>query len=284
MKKTISCNGKLIDLSVPKVMGIINVTPDSFFDGGRYENEDSILQKAQEHFDAGATFLDVGAASSRPGATTLNAEQELERLEPALESLMRHFPECLISVDTFHAPVARRALELGAAMVNDIGAGNMDASMFELIATANVPYIMMHMQGTPATMQHAPYYKDAVADIITFFSEKVASLKAQGVKDLVLDPGFGFGKTLEHNYQLLHALERLQVFQLPILAGISRKRMIYCPLATDPDHALNGTSAAHMLLLERGANILRVHDAQEAQECISIWKTMKDLNEEVLSI
>lgn len=275
-KKSININGHLIDLSIPKVMGILNVTPDSFYDGGTYTSEKDILIQAGKLLSEGADFIDIGAVSTRPLAQEIDEEDELQRLLPALKSIKKEFPEAIISVDTYRASIAEKAVEYGAHMINDIGGGTLDTNMFAAIAKLNVPYILMHIQGTPQTMQKEPLYKSVVEDVAYFFSQQINQLKNLGVKDVILDVGFGFGKTLEHNYSLLKHLNYFQLFEMPLLAGISRKGMIYKPLATTPAEALNGTITANTIALLNGASILRVHDVKPAVEAITIVKQVTD--------
>lgn len=268
--KSINCNGNLIDLTTPKVMGILNLTPDSFYDGGRYQNEKSILLKVEKMVVEGATFIDVGAYSSRPNAIHTSEDEELHRLKPVLSLLTKEFPEILISVDTFRSQIAKECVELGACMINDISAGEMDAKMFETIAQLQVPYILMHMQGTPQTMQQNPTYENIITDLMAYFSAKLFDLKQLGVNDLIIDVGFGFGKTLEHNYQLLHHLDHFKQLNVPILTGISRKSMLYKPLNSSANEALNATTVANTIALLKGSSILRVHDVKEAVEAVKI--------------
>lgn len=267
------CNGKLLDLTRPLVMGILNVTPDSFFDGGKYDGEHAVLLQAEKMLQEGASILDIGGASSRPGAVEVPELEEMERVVPVITAILEKFPEAIISIDTWRASVASAAIKAGASIVNDISAGSLDPKMFQTVADLGVPYILMHMQGTPGTMQHSPHYEDIVTEVLDFFIRKVAALRALGVKDIVLDPGFGFGKTVEHNYTLLKRMETFHnVLDLPILAGISRKSMVCKPLGIPPAEALNGTTALHMVALQHGANILRVHDVREAREVIRLWE------------
>ena len=267
---TINCKGTLIDLSTPKVMGILNSTPDSFFDGGKYKDENSILKQVHKMLDDGATFIDLGAYSSRPGAVHISEAEELQRLLPIVELLVHTFPNILISVDTFRSVVAKKAIEKGACLINDISGGNADAKMFETAVNLQVPYIAMHMQGTPQNMQENPTYKNIVLEIIKEFSEKSFKLKAMGLNDLIIDVGFGFGKTMAHNYELLANLELFQNLDCPILTGISRKSMLYKPLEITPKEALNATTIANTIALQKGSQIIRVHDVKEAMECIKI--------------
>jgi dihydropteroate synthase len=270
MKHTINCKGELIDLSSPKIMGILNVTPDSFYDGGRYTTEKDILIKVEKMLKDGATFIDVGAYSTRPNAINISPEQEVYRSLKAVTAILKAFPKTLVSVDTFRSKVAQEAVKAGACMINDISAGSLDSNMFMCVANLQVPYILMHMQGTPQTMQNKPHYTDVVYEIRTFFSEKISILHRLGINDIILDVGFGFGKTLEHNYQLLQNLDLFTCFDIPILAGISRKSMLYKILDTEANKALNATTVANTLALQKGAKILRVHDVKEAFETIQI--------------
>ncbi len=251
-------------------MGILNVTPDSFYDGGQYEAIDTVVKRAEEMLVAGADILDIGGYSSKPNATEVSLKEELNRVLPAIRAIVKAFPEAILSIDTFRSEVAKQSIEAGAAIINDISAGNLDPAMFDLVEKLNVPYIMMHMQGTPQTMQKSPAYEHVTKDIIRELSEKVYQLKTRGANDILIDPGFGFGKTIEQNYKLLRELELFSVFELPLLVGVSRKSMIYKVLDTQASEALNGTTALHMFALERGANILRVHDVKEAKEVIML--------------
>ncbi|MBT8260989.1 MAG: dihydropteroate synthase [Flavobacteriaceae bacterium] len=267
---TINCKGTLIDLSTPKVMGVINVTPDSFYDGGKYQNEKSILVQVECMLNEGATFIDVGAYSSRPGADHVSEDEELKRVLPIVDLLLKHFPNIYLSIDTFRSQVAQACIESGAALVNDISAGNLDSKMIETIGKIGVPYIMMHMKGTPQNMQSQTNYKNLVKEITYYFSERIAEARKHQVKDIIIDPGFGFSKTLEQNYQLLNNLDILNLMELPILVGVSRKSMIYKLLENSPKDALNGTTSINTIALIKGAKILRVHDVKEAQECITL--------------
>jgi len=268
---TINCKGTLINLSTPKVMGIVNVTPDSFFDGGKLTNSNEILFQVEKMLRDGATFIDLGGYSSKPGAEFVSETEELNRVIPIVKLLVEKFPDILLSIDTFRSEVAQQAIENGAAMINDISAGLLDENMLEMVAKLQVPYIMMHMKGTPKTMQSLANYDDLLKEMNFYFSERIAKARSFGLNDIIIDPGFGFAKTLEHNYELLHNLELLQFHDLPILAGISRKSMIYKALDTSPEHALNGTTFLHAFCLQKGANILRVHDVKEAVECVNLY-------------
>ena len=267
---TINCKGTLVDFSSPKVMGILNITPDSFFDGGKYQHKKAILTQTEKMLKEGATFIDVGAYSSRPGADHVSEEEELRRILPAVALLLREFPDIYLSIDTFRSRVAKKTIEAGASVINDISGGNMDALMFKTVAQLQVPYILMHMQGTPQTMQHHPCYGHITTDLIQFFSEKIDELRRLQINDVIIDVGFGFGKTILHNFQLLKELHHFQTFNLPLLAGVSRKSMLYKTLNIHPNDALNATSSANTIALLHGANILRVHDVKEAVECIKI--------------
>jgi dihydropteroate synthase len=270
-KSTITCKGKLVDLSTPKIMGILNVTPDSFYDGGRYTNKDIILRRVEKMLEEGADLIDIGAYSSRPGADDIPAGEELKRLEMALQPIREKFQGILVSVDTFRSEVAKHVVEnFEVDIINDISAGNADKKMFDTIATLGIPYIIMHMKGTPKNMQENPGYKDVVKEIFMFFSEKLYQLRLLGVNDIIIDPGFGFGKTIEHNYQVLNQLDSFRMFELPVMVGISRKTMIYKTLDITPGDALNGTTVLHTISLLNGANILRVHDVKEAKQAIKL--------------
>ena len=269
---TINCKGKLIDLSQPKVMGILNLTPDSFYDGGKLTSDRTILEKVEKMLLEGATFIDIGGYSSRPGATHIAEIEELNRVLHGINLIMKHFPDTLISVDTFRSSVARQAIESGAAMVNDISAGNLDEQMFRTVADLQVPYIMMHMPGSPQTMQKLTQYDDIIQEIILYFSRKIVELRELYLNDLIIDVGFGFGKTSEQNFLLLKNLSVFKIIGVPILAGISRKSMLYKTLGTDVSEALNATTVANTLALVNGACILRVHDVKEAVETIKIFQ------------
>lgn len=267
---TINCKGSLVDLSTPKVMGILNITPDSFYDGGVYKNETDIVSQVESMLSDGATFIDVGAYSSRPGANHISEEEELRRILPVINLLITKFPEILISVDTFRSKVARRSIDQGATIINDISGGNMDTNMFATVAELQVPYIVMHMLGTPQNMQQDPNYTNVTTELITFFAEKLSALRNLKVNDIIIDVGFGFGKTIPHNFELLQNLSLFKNLDVPILAGLSRKSMLYKTLGSTPQEALNATTSANTIALLNGANILRVHDVKEAVEAIKI--------------
>lgn len=273
---TINCKGELIDLSSPKVMGILNLTPDSFFDGGKYKDETSILSQVDYMLNHGAAFIDMGAYSSRPGAEHVPEDEELKRLIPIIDLILKKFPDTLISVDTFRSKVASTSIEHGAALINDISAGNLDKKMFDTVAKHQVPYIMMHMKGTPQSMQKEAVYEDLINDLRFYFSEKVKESSGKKINDIILDPGFGFAKTTAQNYTLLNHLDMFQTFGLPILIGLSRKSMIYKILESSPKEALNGTTALHTIALLKGANIIRAHDVKEVSECIKLVKALKE--------
>ena len=268
---TINCKGQLIDLTTPKVMGILNVTPNSFYDGGMYKSSSEMLTKVGKMLSEGATFIDVGAYSSKPSAEYVSEEEELQRIIPIINLILEYYPEALLSVDTFRSQVAKVCIENGAAIINDISAGNLDDKMMETIAKYNVPYIMMHMRGTPETMQAMTTYDDIVKEILFYFSEKVANARGFGINDLIIDPGFGFAKTLDQNYEVLQKLELFDILELPLLAGFSRKSMIYKTLQFSADEALNGTTVLNTIALTKGAKILRVHDVKEAMECVTLF-------------
>ena len=273
----INAGGKLFDLEIPRVMGILNITPDSFYSGSLYNTNDEILQAAKRMLKDGADILDVGGYSSRPGAKDISAEEEHNRVLKAIKLINREFPEAIISVDTFRAEIAREAIvECGASIINDISGGAADINMFEVVRSLNVPYIMMHMKGDPRTMQNKPVYEDIVADILKWFGERIFNLKSAGVKDIIIDPGFGFGKTIEHNFELLRRLGDFSIAGLPVLVGISRKSMIWKTLDIDADRALNGTTAINAIALFNGADILRVHDVKEAVQTIKLIDKIKD--------
>lgn len=273
---TLNCRGRLLQLEQPVVMGILNLSPDSFFDGGRFTARDAWLRQAEKMLREGAVILDLGGASSRPGAAEVDEAEEIRRLLPAIEAIKAEFPETILSVDTWRAPVAQAAVAAGASIVNDISAGRFDASLYPAVAQLATPYVLMHMQGRPATMQQNPHYEDVVTEILDFFIAETARLRALGIHDIVLDPGFGFGKTVEHNYRLLNHLSVFTaVTGLPVLAGISRKSMICKVLKVNPEQALNGTTALHMIALQQGAKILRAHDVREAVETIRLWQTLQ---------
>lgn len=272
---TLNCNGQLIDVSTPKVMGIVNLTPDSFYDGGKHQNEAAVLRLVEKMLFDGATFIDVGAYSSRPGAQDISINEEEKRLLPMLELILRHFPNTLVSVDTFRSEVAKKAINTGACMVNDISAGSLDENMMPVVAQLQVPYVMMHMKGSPQTMQQMANYNNITNEVLYYFSEKMAIARSLGINDILADPGFGFAKTVAHNYELLNNLERFCELGVPLLVGISRKSMIYKILESSPAEALNGTTALNTVALLKGANILRVHDVKEAVECVKLLKNLQ---------
>ncbi|MDL5513100.1 dihydropteroate synthase [Arenibacter sp. M-2] len=271
---TINCKGNLVDLSTPRVMGIINITPDSFYDGGKYKNKSEIIAQVETMLANGASFIDIGAYSSRPGAVHVAEKDELERITPIVKLLLKTFPDILLSIDTFRSRVAHECLALGAAIINDISAGEMDPEMLATVGKHRAPYIMMHMKGTPGTMQDMVHYENLLLDICYYFSEKVATARTFGINDIIIDPGFGFAKTLEQNYEIFKKFNLLHSLNLPILTGVSRKSMIYKLLHTSPKEALNGSTALHMFALSKGSQILRAHDVKEAMECITLFKAI----------
>jgi len=270
---SLNCGGYLLNLDTPKIMGILNVTPDSFYDGGRFNATDTALQRVEKMLEDGADIIDVGGMSSRPGAPIIPVEDELKRVIPVIVEIKKYFPKTIISIDTLQSEVAREAILIGASIINDISAGTIDPKIFEVAAELNVPYILMHMQGKPKSMQDSPTYKNVCLDLIDFFQEKLNQLKKIGINDLIIDVGFGFGKTVEHNYQLLNDLNEFKILDKPMLVGVSRKSMIWKVLKTNPEQALNGTTVVHTLALLKGANILRVHDVKEAVECVKIIRS-----------
>lgn len=273
----INVNGSLLDLSQPRVMGILNVTPDSFYAGSRTQTEAEIVRRMRQIVSEGAAIIDIGAYSSRPNADNVSSREEMERLRMGLKILFEIQPDAVVSVDTFRADVARMCVEeYGVAIINDIAAGEMDTDMFHTVAALNVPYIMMHMQGTPQSMQQHPHYDNLLKEVFLYFARKVQQLRDLGVKDIILDPGFGFGKTMEHNYELLSHLEEFRIFELPLLVGVSRKSMIYRLLDITPQEALNGTTVLDTICLLKGADILRVHDVKEAVETVRIVQAMRN--------
>lgn len=266
----INCKGQLVDFSTPKVMGILNITPDSFYDGGNRSTDKEHLSHAEKMLKEGATFIDVGAYSSRPGAVNISVEEELGRILPVVTSLVEEFPEILLSIDTFRSRVARECIQAGAAMINDISAGKLDSSMIPTIANLKVPYIMMHMRGTPQTMKDLNEYEDLTEEVLYYFSQRIAEAKEHGIDDLIIDPGFGFSKNISQNFELLSRMELFKSLDLPILAGLSRKSLIYKTFKTGPEQALNGTTSLNTIALLKGARILRVHDVREAMECVKL--------------
>lgn len=275
VKTSLNCKGRILDLSTAKVMAILNLTPDSFHDGAKFSGAEAALKQTQKLLDEGADIIDLGAQSTRPGATFINAEEEWQRLEKILPALTAAFPDALFSIDTFHASVASRAVAQGVCMVNDVSGGQYDPAMFKTVAALGVPYVLMHVQGRPADMQQNPVYTDVVNEVLDYFTARIHQLLQLGVKDIVLDPGFGFGKSTVHNYLLLKNLGIFRMTGLPVLAGISRKSMVCKPLGITPEQALNGSTALHMLALQAGASLLRVHDVKEARECIQLYAQWK---------
>ena len=259
------------------VMGILNITEDSFFDGGKYKTEEEIISRCLKMLEEGATIIDIGAQSSRPGAQIINAEEELSKLLPIIKLLKNRFSDIILSIDTYWSKVAKQCINAGADIINDISAGDLDEEMVDTIANLQVPYIIMHMQGSPSNMQKNPTYTNVTTEIISYFKQKIKYLRSKGIQDIIIDPGFGFGKTLAHNYQILNELEEFKQFGIPLLVGTSRKSMIYKLLGNNKENALNGTSITNTIALQKGANILRVHDVKEAIECIKITTFAKNI-------
>jgi len=262
--------GRLLDLSKPVVMGILNATPDSFFNKGRDSSIDDLLRNAEKMLHEGAVILDIGGASTKPGQQLMSADDELERILPVITAIHHRYPDAWLSIDTYNATVAKAAVEAGAAIVNDVSSGRVDNNMIQTVAELKVPYIAMHMQGTPATMQVDPQYTDAVIEVRNYLRNVCDECSEHGISDIIVDPGFGFGKTTEHNFKLLRSLDTFRILGRPVLAGLSRKSIVCKPLKVNPEHALNGTTALHMVALQKGANILRVHDVKEAMEVIKL--------------
>jgi len=273
--KTINCKGNLIDLSTPKVMGVMNLTPDSFYDGGKLTSKKEILLQANKMLKEGATFLDLGAYSSRPGAQFVSEKEEIHRLLPVIKILLDEFPETLLSIDTFRSNVANESIYAGASLINDISAGTLDDHMFKIIAQHQVPYVMMHMRGTPETMMQNTDYKDLTKEVIYYFSKRINKARSFGINDLIVDPGFGFSKTLDQNYELFNDLELFRHLNVPLLIGISRKSMIQKKIKTTAADSLNGTTALHAIAIQKGVSILRVHDVKEAFETINLLQNLK---------
>jgi len=284
-KHTIACNGKIIDISVPIVMGILNITPDSFFDGGKYLNKEKILSYTEKMLNEGASIIDIGAYSSRPGADEVGEKEERKRLSFALEIIRENIPDAVLSVDSFRAGIAANVIEkYKVDIINDISGGSIEPEILDVVASAEVPYITMHMQGNPQTMQNNPVYKHVVKEVLDYFIKHISLLRDKGINDIIIDPGFGFGKTIDHNYQLLAGLDVFQMLELPVLVGLSRKSMVYKLLGTSPDEALTGTIALNFVALQKGASILRVHDVREAVETISIYKKLSDESEKSFNL
>ncbi len=275
-KQTILYNGELIDLSTPLVMGILNVTPDSFYDGGKHNTIEKAVLRAQQIVEEGGSIIDIGAYSTRPGADNISIEEEIKRLLPIVKAIKIKFPDAIISIDTFRSEVVKKVVdECGCCIINDVSGGTMDENMFSTVAQLNVPYILMHIQGSPETMQKNPQYKNVTKEVIKKLSEGVFKLHKLGVSDVIIDPGFGFGKTIEHNFELFNHLDAFRFFELPLMVGISRKSMIYKVFENSPDDSLNGTTVLNTLALQAGANLLRVHDVQQAVEAVKLTEQLK---------
>jgi dihydropteroate synthase len=277
-KKTLNIRGKLLDLSRPAVMGILNITPDSFYEGSRMQSEDALLTKAGQMLAEGATMIDIGGYSTRPGAKEIGETEEAERVQAAVEPLTKNFPELIISVDTFRSQVAKRAIETGAHIVNDVSGGNLDAEMFEVVAALRVPYILMHMRGTPQTMNALTTYNELIPDILKDLKVKLDQLRSMGVADIIVDPGFGFAKNIDQNFLLMKHLSEFHLLGCPLLVGISRKATIYKTLKITAEDALNGTTVLNTLALQQGASILRVHDVKPAVEAVKLWSSAFGVN------
>lgn len=274
VQTTLQSKGRLLNISTPVVMGVLNATPDSFYNKGKESDLDSLLHNAERMLNDGAAILDIGGASTKPGAAIIDADEELKRLIPVIAAIAKRFPDAWLSADTYHAVVAKEAVAAGVSIINDVSSGSIDSDMLATAAELQVPYIAMHMQGTPQTMQQNPQYNNVTEDILNYLQQTIANCEAAGIKDIIIDPGFGFGKTLEHNYELLRNMHILRMTGKPVLAGISRKGMVWKALGTSPEEALNGTTALHMVALQQGANILRVHDVKEAVEVVKLFLTM----------
>ena len=275
---TLNCNGKLMDFEFPKVMGILNCTPNSFYDGGKYKTETDFLKQTEKMLIDGASIIDLGAYSTQPNADFVTEEEELNRILPVASSIIKHFPEVILSIDSFRSEVAKQCIENGATIINDVSAGFLDEKMFEVVGKYKVPYIMMHMKGTPQNMQKFTDYDDVMKDMMFYFSERIATAKSFGIVDIILDPGFGFSKTLNQNYEVLNKLELLNEFNLPVLSALSRKSMIYKFLNTEPTKVLNGTTVLHTISLMKGAKLLRAHDVKEAVECVKLTPKIYENN------
>lgn len=273
-KNSLNCKGKLISLAKPVLMGILNATPDSFFKTSRVLAEPALLAQVERMLKEGATLIDIGGQSTRPGADTIATDEELKRVIPVIKLIHHNFPEAIISIDTFNAIVARASVETGASVINDVSAGEGDEQMFETVAALKVPYIIMHKKGEPLTMQHNPQYSNIVTDLLHYFTDKVTQLQHLNISDIIIDPGFGFGKNISHNYDLMINLDSFKIFELPVIVGISRKSMVQKLLKVNTTDALNGTTALHMAALQNGARILRVHDVKEARQCIKIGEAL----------
>lgn len=271
---TINCHGKLIDLTLPKVMGILNVTPNSFYDGGKFTNEKAILNQVEKMLFDGVDFIDIGGYSSKPNAELVSENEELNRVVPVIQNIIKEFPNALLSIDTFRSTVAKESVEKGVALINDISAGDLDENMMKTVADLQVPYIMMHMKGNPQTMQSLANYENIVKEMLFYFSEKVAQARSFGINDLIIDPGFGFAKTIKQNFEVLSKLDLFKMLELPLLVGLSRKSMVYRTLETTTEFALNGTTSLNTIALIKGAKILRVHDVKEAVECVKLYKEL----------
>lgn len=271
---TINCKGHLLDLSTPKIMGVLNLTPDSFYDGGKFKTDKEALIQVEKNIQEGMDILDIGAYSSRPNAEDISVDEELRRLTSVLQQVTKEFPKLIISIDTFRSKIAKESLDLGAHIINDISAGKLDDEMLNVIAEYQVPYIMMHMRGTPQSMKQLTDYDDLVKEVIYYFSERIAEARKKGINDLIIDAGFGFAKSISQNFELLNHLKALKNLDLPLLTGVSRKSMVYKTLSIEPEEALNGTTALNMVALMNGSSILRVHDVLEAKQCVTLYEKL----------
>ncbi len=272
---TLNCKGKLLDLSTPIVMGILNITPDSFYDGGKFSSDKKVLEQAEKMVTEKVSIIDIGGISTRPGAEKVNTDEEIKRVLPTIKLIHNEFPDIILSIDTFRSEVANAAVENGASIVNDISAGRFDDKLFSTVGHLGVPYILMHMKGEPKSMQTHPHYNNVVEEVVDFMIGKVNDLRNKNIKDIIIDPGFGFGKTVTHNFSLLKNLDAFKILGLPILCGISRKSMICKVLKVKPENALNGTTALHMIALQQGAKVIRAHDVKEAVQTIKIWQQLE---------
>jgi dihydropteroate synthase len=273
-KNTLNIKGKILDISSPIVMGILNVTPDSFYDGGAYADEKKIISRAEEIITQGGAIIDIGGYSTRPGANDISETDEIERIIPAVRAISKAFPEAILSIDTFRSEVAKRAINEGASMVNDISGGELDRKMFQTVGELKVPYILMHMKGTPQNMAKFASYENLIVELVDYFQKKIAKLNELGIYEIVIDPGFGFAKTREHNFELLEKLNYLKTLKMPILVGLSRKSMIYKTLNLGPENSLNGTTVLNTIALMNGAGIIRVHDVKECVEAVKLFKSV----------
>ncbi len=272
---TLNCKGRLLDLSSPIVMGILNVTPDSFYDGGKFKSDKNILEQSGKMIREGVSIIDIGGVSTRPGAVKVSIEEEINRVVPVIRSIQKEFSDAVLSIDTYRSEVLKAAFNEGVSMINDVSAGRFDDKLFSAVGQLDIPYVLMHMQGSPENMQEHPIYNNVIEEVVDFMIGKIKELRVEGIKDIIIDPGFGFGKTVAHNFELLKQMHTFKILGIPILAGISRKSMICKVLKINPKDALNGTTALHMIALQQGANIIRTHDVKEAIETIKLWQQLE---------